>query len=139
VPDTTLQPAGLLRRCGAMLYDGMVVLALWLLTLFILVALRNAAAVGPMVQSLLFIELFAFFSYFWVSRGQTVGMLAWGLILTTDSGARLRPIQALLRFVGALASFASLGLGYLWMYVDPDGRTWSDMLSHSRVVHLRRG
>ena len=121
-----------------MLYDGMIVLALWLLTLFVLVAVRNAAAVGPGVQSLLFIELFAFFAYFWVSRGQTVGMLAWGLRLTSDDGAPIRPIQALLRFIGALASFATLGLGYLWMYIDPDGRTWPDMLSNSRVVHLRR-
>jgi uncharacterized RDD family membrane protein YckC len=121
-----------------MLYDAMIVLALWLLTLFILVALRNAAAVGPFVQSLLFVELFAFFAYFWVSRGQTVGMLAWGLMLTSDTGAQLRPVQALLRFIGALASFATLGLGYLWMYVDPDRRTWPDMLSHTRIVHLRR-
>jgi len=121
-----------------MLYDGMIVLALWLLTLFVLVAVRNGAAVGPLVQSLLFVELFAFFAYFWVSRGQTVGMLAWGLRLVSDDGARLRPIQALLRFIGALAAFASLGLGYLWMYIDPAGRTWPDMLSNSHVVHLRR-
>jgi uncharacterized RDD family membrane protein YckC len=129
----------LLRRCGAMLYDGMIVLALWLLTLFVIVALHNRAAVGPLVQSLLFVELFAFFAYFWVSRGQTVGMLAWGLMVITNNGAPLRPVQALLRFIGALASFATLGLGYLWMYIDPDRRTWPDMLSQTRVVHLRRG
>ena len=131
-------PAGLLRRLGAMLYDSMIVLALWLLTLFVLVALRDAPAVGPLVQSLLFVELFAFFAYFWVSRGQTVGMLAWGLMLHTDSGAPLRPAQALLRFIGALASFATLGLGYLWMYVDPDRRTWPDMISATYIVHVRR-
>jgi len=121
-----------------MLYDAMIVLAIWLLTLFVAVAIHNGAVVGPFVQSVLFIELFAFFAYFWVSRGQTVGMLAWGLRIETDDGPALRPAQALLRFVGALLSFATLGVGYLWMYVDPDRRTWPDMLSKSRVIHAPR-
>ena len=43
--------------------------------------------------------------------------------------------QALLRFVGAMLSFATLGLGYLWIYVDPDRRAWPDMLSRTHVVH----
>ena len=122
-----------------MTYDAMIVLAIWLLTLFVGVAIHNGAVVGPFVQSVLFVELFAFFAYFWVSRGQTVGMLAWNLRLETDTGTALRPAQALLRFIGALLSFATLGIGYLWMYVDPDRRTWPDMLSKSRVIHLPRG
>jgi len=121
-----------------MTYDAMIVLAIWLLTLFVGVAIHNGAVVGPFVQSVLFVELFAFFAYFWVSRGQTVGMLAWNLRLETDTGVALRPAQALLRFIGALLAFATLGVGYLWMYVDPDRRTWPDMLSKSRVVHLPR-
>ena len=121
-----------------MAYDAMIVLAIWLLTLFAGVAIHNGAIVGPLVQSVLFTELFAFFAYFWVSRGQTVGMLAWNLRLETDTGTALRPAQALLRFIGALLSFATLGVGYLWMYVDPDRRTWPDMLSKSRVVHVPR-
>ena len=121
-----------------MLYDALLVLALWLITLFVLVVSHNGPAVGPLVQSLLFIELFGFFAYSWVWRGQTVGMLAWDLHLETDSGAPFRLGQALLRFIGALLSFASLGLGYLWLFVDPDGRTWPDMLSSTHVVHLPR-
>jgi uncharacterized RDD family membrane protein YckC len=128
----------LLRRLGAMVYDAMIVLALWLLTLFIGVAVRNGPVVGPLVQTILFIELFAFFSYFWVWRGQTVGMLAWGLRVESDDGAPMRLAQALLRFIGALLSFAALGIGYLWIYVDPDRRAWPDMLSHTHIVHRPR-
>jgi len=108
------------------------------MTLTILVVATNDAAVGPAVQSLLFVELFVYFTYFWVWRGQTIGMLAWDLRLENDGGTPLRLSQALLRFVGALLSFATLGVGYVWMYVDPDRRTWPDMLSRSHVVHLRR-
>ena len=117
-----------------MTYDGMIVIAIWLLT-----GLCGAVLLPrPALQSVLFVEHFAFFAYFWVSRGQTVGMLAWNLQLETDTGTALRPTQALLRFVGALLSFATLGIGYLWMYVDPDRRTWPDILSKSRVVHIPR-
>lgn len=118
-----------------MTYDAMLVLAIWLLTLFIGVAIHNGAVLGPLVQTILFVEMFSFFAYFWVARGQTVGMLAWNLRLETNDGTPMRLGQALLRFVGALLSLATLGLGYLWIYIDPDRRAWPDMLSRTHVVH----
>jgi uncharacterized RDD family membrane protein YckC len=121
-----------------MVYDAMIVLALWLVTLFIGVAVHNGAVVGPLVQTILFVELFVFFTYFWVWRGQTVGMLAWGLRIETRSGEPMRLNHALLRFIGALLSFVCLGLGYLWILVDPDRRAWPDMLSKTFIVHWPR-
>ena len=47
--------------------------------------------------------------------------------------------QNILRFLGGLLAAAPLGLGYLWMLVDPDRRTWGDMLSDSRVVVEPKG
>jgi uncharacterized RDD family membrane protein YckC len=119
-----------------MLYDALLVLALWLFTLFPLVAVSNDFVYGPLVRSLLFLELYGFFAYFWVARGQTLGMLAWRLQVASDYGPSLTLTQATLRFMGALASFATLGLGYLWMYLDPERRTWSDRLSSSRVLQV---
>ena len=133
------RPAGLLRRIGAMFYDALLIVALWLITLFPIVAISDSAVTGATVRSLLFIEMFVFFAYFWVSRGQTLGMLAWRLrIVPTGQGEPVTLRQALLRFIGALASFATLGLGYLWMYVDSERRTWPDMLSGTRVIHEPR-
>ncbi|HEY5680711.1 MAG TPA: RDD family protein [Pseudomonadales bacterium] len=138
-PGATRRHAGLLRRVGAMCYDALLVVALWLVTLFPIVALSNSAVTGATVRSLLFIELFVFFAYFWVSRGQTLGMLAWRLRLVPAApGEPVTLRQALLRFIGALAAFATLGLGYLWMYIDPERRTWPDMLSGTRVIHEPR-
>ncbi len=122
-----------------MLYDAMLIFAVWLITLFIGVALHNGAVVGPWVQSLLFIEMFSFFAYFWVWRGQTIGMLAWGLRVESADGTPMRLAQALLRFIGAMMSFATLGIGYLWIYVDPDHRAWPDMLSGTLIVYRPRG
>ncbi len=122
-----------------MIYDALLIVALWLITLFPVVAVSNAAITGATVQSLLFIEMFIFFAYFWVSRGQTLGMLAWRLrIVPFELGSVITLRQALLRFIGALAAFATLGLGYFWMYIDRERRTWPDMISRTRVIHEPR-
>lgn len=119
-----------------MLYDGLLVLALWLVTLLIMVVVnRGDAVIGAVVQSILFLELFIFFAYFWIADGQTVGMKAWRLRLVTNSGRRPTLNQVTIRFIAALFSFAALGLGYWWSLFDEHNRTWPDMLSDSQVIH----
>lgn len=121
-----------------MVYDALLVLALWMFTLFPIVALANDAVAGPLVRSLLFLELYGFFVFFWMRRGQTLGMLAWRLELSNDRPGPLTLSQLTLRFIGGLLSFAALGLGYLWILADPERRSWSDRLSASRVLHRLR-
>ncbi len=134
-PPNSAHPASLLRRCGAMIYDALIMLAIWLVTLFVAVAVTGDAVVGPGIQSLLFIELFAFFTGFWILRGQTVGMLAWRLRVATVDGTPFTLRHGLRRFIGALLAFATLGLGYFWKFVDPGGRTWPDLLSATEVLY----
>ena len=129
-PDGT--PAPLRYRFAAMLYDALVMLAIWVTTIVALVTLIGDAVVGAWVQSLLFVELYAFFAFFWCRRGQTLGMLAWRLRLQSAGG--FGPRQALCRFVAGMASFAALGLGFFWMWFDKDRLTWSDRFSRSVVV-----
>ena len=131
--------AGLLRRVGAMIYDGMLVLALWMTTLFVVVGLNRGEYVfGALIQSLLFLELFAFFALSWVAKGHTLGMMAWRLRVETQRGEQLTLNQATLRFIGAMLAFASVGIGYLWCLFDTNGRTWPDLLSRSRLVVVPR-
>lgn len=118
-----------------MLYDGLLVLALWLVTLFIFVAFANQAVAGALVQSLLFVELFGFFAYFWVARGQTLGMLAWRLHVVGVDGYSITLRQALLRFVGGLLAVLSLGVGFAWQLFDAHRRSWPDLISGTRIIH----
>ena len=133
--------AGLGRRVGAMVYDGLIVLALWLVTLFVLVAALNHAVMGPFVQSLFFIEAFLFFTFFWTRRGQTVGMLAWGLHVETADGGAVRPGHALLRFIGALASLRARDLRVRAQRLRHAGSKSIRLNQHRHqrphVVHLR--
>jgi uncharacterized RDD family membrane protein YckC len=130
-----VQRAGLLRRLGGMVYDTMILIAIWMITLFVLVALNGGNAVtGFGLQTLLFLETYFFFAWFWREDGQTVGMMAWRMRVVSNNGMRLSLTQITTRFAGACLSAICLGLGYLWILVDPDRRSWGDIMSDSRVV-----
>lgn len=133
-----LAPAPLRLRFAAFVYDALIVLGIWIATIVALVTAVGDAVVGAWVQSLLFAQMYAFFAFFWCRRGQTAGMLAWRLKLRTDSG-RLLPRQALLRFIGDLASFATLGLGFCRCWFAADKRTLADALSNSDMVRMPKG
>lgn len=123
-------------RLAAMLYDAIIVAAIWVFTIVLLVTLVGDAVVGAWVQSLLFIELFVFFSYFWIHKGQTIGMVAWRLRLESEQPFTLR--KAFFRFCGAMASFLTLGLGYYWIWFDPQRRSWPDIFSNSYIVRYSK-
>lgn len=132
---TPPEPIAPLRfRLAAMLYDALIVLAMWVFTIVLLVTITGDAVLGAWLQSLLFLELYAFFTLSWTHRGQTIGMLAWRLELRTEG--RFTPTQALRRFLGATLSLLTLGLGHIWMWFDPARRTWPDRLSNSTMVRL---
>ncbi len=131
-------PAGLLRRLGAMLYDTLLVIALWMVSLFPIVAIANEPSYGAAVQTLLFFELYGFFAYFWLTRQQTLGMLAWRLTIETQNDKPMTLNQVTLRFAGALVGFGCFGLGYLWLLFDKQSRSWSDLFSSTRVVYQFR-
>lgn len=143
-------PAGLGRRLGAMLYDGLLVLAIWIvLASAHLAAVRlvlevPAEQVGTglvqviSLRLLLAISAFAFFAFFWTRGGMTLGMQAWRLRVQTLDGGSITGLQALQRFLVAGISLAAFGLGYLWILVDAEKRSWPDIASGTRVVVLPR-
>ncbi len=152
-PDasTPLPPAPLWRRLAAMIYDGLLVIALALVTTAIYLAVAGAImgeealkthldtggmARDPFFKTILFLVIFFFFAYFWHRLGQTLGMQAWRIRVQNADGTSLAWTQCLLRFMIALVSGLCFGLGYLWMLWDKERRTWHDRYSESQVVQL---
>lgn len=130
-------PAGLARRLAAMVYDLLVLIAVWMLVGFAGVAVNGGEAnEGPLFQSVLFIVTFAFFAFFWMRAGMTLGMQAWRLRVQNADGRPLSLMQCLVRFIAAIVSLAAGGLGYWWILFDGEKRSWSDIASDSRVVVL---
>ena len=134
---SALPPASLIKRLAAMLYDSMLIAALWMMVGAIGVASNEGEAVqGPLFNSALFLVTFLFFMIFWTRSGQTLGMMAWRIRVQTEDGQAISGLQALLRFFTAGLSFICLGAGYWWMLIDKQQRTWHDRYSESRVVQL---
>jgi uncharacterized RDD family membrane protein YckC len=130
-------PAGLGRRLGALLYDWLLVIALWMMTLFIWIATSDGEAVtGWPVQAVLATELIAFYVISWRRQGQTLGMTAWHIRVVDPEGQLPSLKQILLRLAVAPVSLFAFATGYLWLYVDSEQRTWHDRASGTLVVHV---
>ena len=134
--------AGLLRRLGAMLYDGFLLAGVMIVAAIPLPLFQSAADASSWVQALIQIYLvvvcFLFFGWFWTHGGQTLGMRAWRLRLCRIDGQDPAWSTAVIRFLSALLSWLALGLGFLWVAIDPQNRAWHDRLSKSVVVVLPR-
>ncbi len=71
---------------------------------------------------------------FWTHGGQTLGMRAWRIRLVTPQGQPVSLHQAIKRYLAAILSWLACGLGYIWIAVDPEQRSWHDRLSGTCLV-----
>jgi len=136
--DTDALPAGLARRLGAALYDGLLLAALLVLVSFAYLPLTEHTLPPPvrraLHQLLLLAVSFAYFAGFWMRGGQTLGLKTWKLRVVAADGGRVTGTQALKRFVGAIVSWLCLGLGFGWVLVDRHRRAWHDRFSGTRLI-----
>lgn len=140
MPDpkkTIASPAGLGRRLAALLYDLLLMLAVWMATLFALVAANSFEPIsGFWLQLVLLAELAAYYLYSWLKTGQTLGMRSWRLQMVDEDGNKPDLQACLIRIAVAPFSYAFAGLGMLWLYAGHRQQTWQDMASKTFVVLL---
>ena len=133
-PPTTPETAGLLRRLGAVLYDTFLLIGVWFVAAiplaFTPADLRESFVLENLIRLYLIAATFAYFGWFWLHGGQTLGMRAWKIKLVGDSG-QVTLKALVVRFIIATGS---LGLGHLWLLFDKKGGALQDRLSHSRLL-----
>ncbi len=129
-------PAGLFRRLAALLYDGLLVLAILMLATLVVVLLNRGEAIqnSPLYNTFLLVLMFLYFAWHWVRAGQTLGMRAWRLRLIHRQGGPVSWHQALVRFLVAIPSGLVFGLGYLWILFSAEKLAWHDWASDTRMV-----
>jgi uncharacterized RDD family membrane protein YckC len=135
-------PAGLLRRLAAMLYDGLLLLAILMIATAAFLPFTGGEAITPRDHPALEFAyrlvlaglVVLFFGIFWTRRGQTLGMASWRLRVEREDGGRLTWGDTVRRLASALLSLLPLGLGFFWILVDRDRRAWHDRLSRTRIV-----
>ncbi len=140
------EPVGLFRRLAAMLYDTLLVAGLLFIAMMLVIVplgmiqgWAHIDTAGLRSNPLYILYLLAvpllFFVGFWRGKnGQTLGMRTWHIRVVKADGSPLDLRSALLRYLAALLSWLPLGLGFLWVLVDPQRLAWHDRLSGTRLI-----
>ncbi|HEY8056502.1 MAG TPA: RDD family protein, partial [Terriglobales bacterium] len=88
------------------------------------------ALVGvPLLLAAIYLLLCAY------AGGPTLGMQRWGLDVVALDGPLTPPLRRG-RGWACLLSLAPLGLGFIWMFCDPQGLGWHDILSRTCVIEV---
>ena len=82
------------------------------------------------------LSAFIFFSWFWTHSGQTLGMQAWKIKVQNLDGSVINLKQCLIRFVLAPFSLSFFGVGYFWMLINKEKRTFHDLVSDSEIIKV---
>jgi len=138
------QPVRLWRRFAGMLYDLFPLVGLWIVAagLWVLVFhnVYDPQHPRPILRTLLGLWLLgvagAYFVVSWTRIGATIGMRAWKLKLVRDDGSRLDVRTAIVRYVLALVSLATLGCGFWYAWFDGDRRAWHDRACRTRMTRF---
>jgi len=145
VPESTNPAAcGLLRLLLVITYDAIIVVAILMIAgaIALLLPFSNPSAGKDLAYTLyLLLFWFLYLAWCWRHNGMTLGMRAWKVRLLNQLGKDPyqppRWWQCGLRFIGAFLSLLPAGLGYGWMWFDREQRSWHDLFSQTRLVHMQ--
>jgi uncharacterized RDD family membrane protein YckC len=129
-------PVGLLLRLAAIVYDGLLALAIVFLGTLPLVILNAGEAIPAHTwwyRLYLVLLVGGYFVFFWV-RGETLGMKSWRIMIVSTSGGAVGVRQAVIRAGAAVLSWLPCGAGFLWSLLDREGLAWHDRLSGTKLV-----
>ncbi|MDD5461467.1 MAG: RDD family protein [Methylococcales bacterium] len=133
-----MNPApGFLRRLAAQIYDFLLLIALLFIATALLLPFTSGEAViskyALIYRIYLIVISFLFYGWFWTHGGQTLGLRAWKIKVLTLDRKPINWTQALVRFTTAIVSLGLCGLGFLWILIDKNKRSWHDHLSKTAV------
>lgn len=143
----SLPIAGLGLRIVAFILDGIVVFGL--VMLFFAIGFAQAVVQGDdppdwsiwlglgITASAVFPFTPILFFVLWAWRSQSLGQMAVGLIVTTQSGYRLSARRAAIRALLWPISLLPLGAGMLPIFFDPERRALHDHIAGTVVRELR--
>ncbi len=129
-------------RVGAALIDAALLLSLDLLIVVLTIRVANLSLTLADIGRLRPAPMAAFFGLlaflylvaFTISGGQTVGKMIFGLRVTGDDGRPVDLTGAVVRALGGIVSFLTLGALFVPVLFDADRRAVHDRLAGTRVV-----
>ena len=157
-----LQAPSIKRRLAALPYEGLLVLALLLISAFPLAGLKGVTLHGAphvLSQVYFFSVLAVYFTWFWRRGGQTLAMKTWKFKVTDDNGNPLTGARAFGRYLVSLVflgpacaglvllffpnrvspfitmwAFLPMAATILWARFDPERQFLHDRLAGTRLI-----
>lgn len=73
--------------------------------------------------------------FFWVRFAGTPGKRLMKLkVVDADTGKHLTPLQSIVRYLGYFISAFPMGMGFVWIFMDPKKQGWHDKFANSVVI-----
>lgn len=132
--------SGPARRLIAAFLDHLILLSIDAIVIYFTFQIAglplSAWRAVPIVPLALFLMMVkgSYFSIFTMLGGQTVGKMATGIRVVTDTDREVEPARAVQRTLAALASVATVGIGFAPVLFAGDRRALHDRVAGTRVV-----
>jgi uncharacterized RDD family membrane protein YckC/cytoskeletal protein CcmA (bactofilin family) len=121
VSEVTLPRAGFWIRMVALLIDAILIGIVTHMTHFFLPVL---AVYGALL---------------WKLRGATIGGIIFGLKVVRVDGQPMEWVTVVVRALACFFSLIVVGLGFLWIAIDPEKQGWHDKIAGTVVVRYPKG
>lgn len=140
-----IEYVGFWARLGASLIDTVLVLAVTIPMLAAVygwsffVDMEKGFIAGPADFLISWVLPAVAVVIFWLTRQATPGkMVIKARVVDAATGGPLTLGQSLLRYLGYFVSTVPLGLGLIWVGIDPKKQGWHDKIAATLVVRPKR-
>ncbi|MGJ9418262.1 RDD family protein [Massilia sp. CMS3.1] len=144
IDETQYEYAGFWPRVGATLIDTILVAFITLPLLTMVYGsdywANDSLAVGPADFIISWLLPAIAVVAFWVARGATPGKMAISAqVVDARTGNKPSTGQSIGRYLAYYVSAIPLGLGLLWVGIDPKKQGWHDKLAGTAVIRRKGG
>ncbi len=125
VPLTSMPRADFWVRMGALAIDA------------VLIAVISSFIDGSGDMWLLALAIYG--AVMWKLKGTTVGGIICNLRIVRVDGREVDWATCIVRALGCFLSLAAVGLGFIWIALNPERQAWHDKIAGTLVVRVPKG
>ena len=133
-----MQNINLFRRLASIFYDGVLVVAIVIITSFPYFSFdiqeNNLLKVTKQIYYYLITQYF--FVWFWVNSAATLGMKSWKIKIVDINGNNISYKKAIVRFNASILSISIFGLGFLISIFRKDKKCLHDIISRTQLIKI---
>lgn len=131
-------PAKLARRIGAIAYDSAIAFAILFFATALALLLNKGQSLLP--YRVIFLSYLigisgCYFVWSW-RKSQSLGMMAWKLVIRDQHNQPITRLRAWCRFLVALAGMYCFGLTLIWCLIDSQHQSLHDKICGTKLLRF---